>query len=285
MLALKSGGVIAWGDSTSGATNVPMYAQSGISSISAGWWSALALTTQGTMIGWGEKYSTNSSAYQNSAKTVDGINAMVISDPKKALKVVGIADGYHQGMCLLSDGSVHAFGASFTTSQDAQSDIPKGLSNIVAISMGRDFALALLASGTVVAWGDNSLHQCDVPKGLKDVISISAGGFHSLALKKDGTVVAWGDNSLHQCDVPLLTGVTAVEAGRYHSMASTEGVGDCQATGGGSSGGGGGGRTASPRTTSSRSSGISANGVGGSVGGGSNGSPRSASTRSASVRQ
>lgn len=47
-----------------------------------------------------------------------------------------------------------------------------------------------LASGTVVAWGDNIYNQCDVPKGLKDVIAISVGEDFSLALTNEGKVVA-----------------------------------------------------------------------------------------------
>ncbi len=43
-----------------------------------------------------------------------------------------------------------------------------------------------------MAWGDNSDGQSSVPAGLSGVIAIAAGGYHSLALKQDGTVVAWG---------------------------------------------------------------------------------------------
>ena len=34
--------------------------------------------------------------------------------------------------------------------------------------------------------------QSDVPAGLSNVVAVAAGGQHSLALKADGTVVAWG---------------------------------------------------------------------------------------------
>jgi Regulator of Chromosome Condensation (RCC1) repeat protein/FIMAH domain-containing protein len=48
---------------------------------------------------------------------------------------------------------------------------------------------------TVVAWGLNELTggwPTTVPDGLSGVIAISAGYYHSLALKDDGKVVAWG---------------------------------------------------------------------------------------------
>ncbi len=49
---------------------------------------------------------------------------------------------------------------------------------------------------------------------------VAAGAYHNLALKNDGTVVAWGDNDWGQSDVPAgLSGVTAVAAGYFHSLA------------------------------------------------------------------
>jgi len=49
------------------------------------------------------------------------------------------------------------------------------------------------ARGHVVAWGDNQYGQTNVPTGLTNVMALSAGGYHSVALKSDGTVVEWGD--------------------------------------------------------------------------------------------
>src|SRR5512140_3525956 len=62
--------------------------------------------------------------------------------------------------------------------------------------------------GTVVAWGDNRAGQTNVPPGLSDVIAVSGGVFHSLALKNNGTVVAWGCSPFQygidagQCMIP-----------------------------------------------------------------------------------
>ena len=39
----------------------------------------------------------------------------------------------------------------------------------------------------MVAWGDDSAGQTNVPAGLTNVVAVAAGGFHSLALKNDGT--------------------------------------------------------------------------------------------------
>ena len=49
---------------------------------------------------------------------------------------------------------------------------------------------------------NNDYGQSTVPAGLSGVMAVAAGDYHSLALKADGTVVAWGDNNYGQCTVP-----------------------------------------------------------------------------------
>ncbi|UNK18325.1 hypothetical protein MNQ98_28635 [Paenibacillus sp. N3/727] len=84
--------------------------------------------------------------------------------------------------------------------------------NIVGISAGAAFSLALDDQGHVWAWGDNeegqlgigyhnngeSQHnpiQVTTADGvLNDIQSISAGQYHSLALDKDGRIWGWGAN-------------------------------------------------------------------------------------------
>src|SRR5439155_10850096 len=75
--------------------------------------------------------------------------------------------------------------------------------------------LALNGDGTVVAWGSNSNGQTNVPVGLSNVVAIAAGDNDSLALKSDGTVIGWGgDNSWVQTTPPAgLSNVVAIAAG------------------------------------------------------------------------
>jgi hypothetical protein len=102
----------------------------------------------------------------------------------------------------------------------AVSNLPAGLSNVLAISAGGDHDLALKSDGTVVAWGQNTFGQCTVPDGLGDIIAVSAGTSHSLALKADGTVAAWGWNYRGQTDVPTgLSNVIAIAASGVDSLA------------------------------------------------------------------
>jgi secreted trypsin-like serine protease len=88
--------------------------------------------------------------------------------------------------------------------------------------------LALKSDGTVVAWGDNECGQTNVPSGLTNVVAIAGGGDHSLALKADGAVVAWGagttnsgsEPNVGQSIVPAgLTNVVAIGGGNDCSLA------------------------------------------------------------------
>jgi len=101
-----------------------------------------------------------------------------------------------------------------------QTNVPAGLANVVEVAGGVQHSLSLQSNGTVMAWGDNSYGQTNVPAGLANVVAIAAGGYHNLALKNDGTITAWGYNNYGQTNVPAgLSNAVAVAAGKYHSLA------------------------------------------------------------------
>ncbi|MEK7685682.1 MAG: hypothetical protein AAB466_09695, partial [Verrucomicrobiota bacterium] len=58
-------------------------------------------------------------------------------------------------------------------------NVPSGLSNVVAVAAGGFHSLALTAEGRVMAWGNNEYGKTTVPSGLSNVVAVAAGGFHS----------------------------------------------------------------------------------------------------------
>src|SRR5262249_18751587 len=103
--------------------------------------------------------------------------------------------------------------------------------------------LALLASGTVQAWGLNEFGQLGdggseasvlpVPvSGLSEVTAVAAGEQQNLALLKQGTVMAWGATTTgpEKCEVSAacsktpvpvsgLSGVSSISAGGGFDLA------------------------------------------------------------------
>ena len=80
--------------------------------------------------------------------------------------------------------------------------------------------MALRADGTVSAWGDDSYGQTDVPPGLTNVVAIAAGDFHNLALLANGKLVSWGDDLDGQIDIPAsVINALGIATGYYHSLA------------------------------------------------------------------
>jgi hypothetical protein len=101
-----------------------------------------------------------------------------------------------------------------------QSQVPAGLTGVVAIGAGAHHSLAVKNDGTVVAWGWDLGGQSTVPAGLSGVSKVAGGYAFSLALKSDGTIVAWGDNTSGQRGIPDgATQVTAITAGTAHALA------------------------------------------------------------------
>jgi alpha-tubulin suppressor-like RCC1 family protein len=134
----------------------------------------------------------------------------------------------------LGDGSFEAF-----------RDVPVGvvgLKFVENVSAGGAHSLAVLADGSVVAWGSDEFGQLgdggslssNVPvevSGLKGVKEVAAGGTHSLALLTNGTVMSWGNNehgqlgdgTVAESNVPVavkgLSNVREIAAGENHSLA------------------------------------------------------------------
>jgi hypothetical protein len=101
-------------------------------------------------------------------------------------------------------------------------DVPRGLTNVMAVAAGRNHCLALRDSGTVIQWG--LLIGDQIPHGLADVVAIAAGDLCSFALRSDGTVEAWGSYYEGGTFLPVqlppgLTDVVEISAGGSYVLA------------------------------------------------------------------
>ena len=141
------------------------------------------------------------------------IASLVISQISAFAASVVSADGFQ---AVDRNTTVFAWGAN----SFGQSQIPAGLSNVVAVAGGGVHSLALKGDGTVIGWGYDGYGEIDVPAGLSNVIAIAAGGSHSLALRANGTVLGWGlDNDDQAFAPPGLSNVIAIAAGFHFSLA------------------------------------------------------------------
>ena len=104
--AAAGGNVVAWGSNSSGQTNVPVAAQSGVTAIAAGGAHTVALKTNGTVVAWGQNF--------------DGQTTV----PAGLSGVTAIAGGSVHTVALKSDGTVVAWGDSGF----GRTTVPAGLS-------------------------------------------------------------------------------------------------------------------------------------------------------------
>ena len=166
-----------------------------------------------------------------------------------------VAGGATHSLALSQDGKVYAWGDDFYGQLGSGRELfrptpaPVDLAapgNVVGLSAGSSYAMALLRDGSVLAWGNNGNGQLGdgtvttraTPgrvTGLESIIAVDAGYFHSLAADRQGAVWAWGSNSfgklgqgastIKDSKTPIkvlqLDNVVDVRAGRSHSLALT----------------------------------------------------------------
>jgi alpha-tubulin suppressor-like RCC1 family protein len=188
--------------------------------------SNLALNEQGEVLSWGGDGSTLG---RLTGMNILPANVGNASTGQQLKNMVQVQVGDKNAAALRDDGLVYAWGdprvvgrgpgllsAVYPEQVLTSPGVP--LRNVVQISAGSNFTLALTATGEVYIWGANdglkmkntdgtqSSHYfwatrvSSDPNGqpLRDVVSVAAGQAHALALTTSGYVFAWGSNTYGQ---------------------------------------------------------------------------------------
>lgn len=201
LAAQPSGTVVAWGMNllsegttvppadyySTGAVLIAGHVLSNATAVAAGGLHALALRTDGTVLGWGGDVAGETVG--SPSLSPQGASGEVKVGGQVLTNVVAIAAGSMTGqsfsLALRHDRTVVGWGDN----RFGQTSVPAGLTNATAIAAGAFQGLALQSDGTVVSWGQGN----PAPNWLSNVVAISAGGQYgwNLALKSDGTVAEW----------------------------------------------------------------------------------------------
>lgn len=169
----------------------------------------VALRANGTVLSWGQSQFGELG------------HGFVITQQNTPLGIAGLANvmqiaaGRAHAMALDRDGALWGWGyngyGQLGDSSEVNRHTPvrsRAVPGCVrAVACGDHHTLALLADGTVLAWGSNDFgalgrgasggwsRQPQPVPGLTNVEAVSAAGYLNLALKTDGTVWAWGWNT------------------------------------------------------------------------------------------
>ncbi|WP_018215601.1 RCC1 domain-containing protein [Salinispora vitiensis] len=256
--------ILAWGDNLYGqlgdgtradhGTPMPVSLPPGttVTGIATGDNHSLALTSTGTVLGWGRNRFGQLGDETKTSRT-----APVAVNLPPSTTVTAIAAGRSHSLAITSAGTVLAWGDNFRgqlgdgTTDDSTKPVavklPPG-TTVTAIAAGEDHSLAITSAGTALSWGSNSVGQLGdgttndstTPVAVSlspgtTVTDLAAGRFHSLAVTSAGTALGWGDNVHGQLgdgtntssntpvtvSPPTGAAFTAVAAGRFHSLAVT----------------------------------------------------------------
>ena len=215
----------AWGDDAFGKLGdnstidsdqpqpVPVPGHITVVEVAVGWNHSLALLSNGRVLAWGDD---GFGQLGNGATT--GSKPLPILVPGLT-SVTDIAAGWRFSLAVRSDGSVRVWGGetqgelgdggAFNDSRPSPV-VVAGLTGIVQVAGGREFALARTSTGAVHVWGDDGAGQLGnggglaqdaaspIPvAGLANVTNIAAGMSHALVVS-GGTVMTWGRDAEDQ---------------------------------------------------------------------------------------
>ncbi len=248
-----SGGVKCWGDNSHGMlgdgttskSTLPIDVfglSSGVIAITAGVYFTCALISGGGAMCWGD----DEDGQLGNGLSITRATPVTATGLSSAMTAVGA--GFRFTCGLTGEGGVKCWGRNLEgqigdgTTMDRWTPVDVvGLSSGVAsIAVGAYSSCALTVGGGVKCWGftSNAVPWSYTPVGIpglsSGVVGISIGAGQACALTSVGGVKCWGDNQYGQLGdgtlvdrtnpvdvVGLSSGVTAIDAGWYHTCART----------------------------------------------------------------
>lgn len=222
-----SGTVYAWGHNAYGELGdvtcdnksepVKVEVPGKVVQVAAGNELTFAVCKNGDLYAWG-----NNESYQMG----DGMNISRMEPEKMMEDVIAVAAGDSHALVIAEDNSLYVFGRNKNgalgiadgecdqTNEEGyacQSTPYKLMDNVVSISAGRDYSMAVTADGTLYGWGydvdgqigitdpdsvnDNKEPYQSVPAEIMDGVKkvVCGARYQSLALTENGDLYAWGN--------------------------------------------------------------------------------------------
>lgn len=215
---LGNNSVVCWGSNVEGqlGTNtrvqtelnpVPVLGITNATSVTAGDTHTCALLATGAVSCWGN----NSSGQLGNPIA----NFSLVPVPVTGItNAVAVAAGFNHTCAVLQGGSVMCWGSNASGQLGVAGSVSStntplqvvGISNAVAVTAGDIHTCALLSTGQVTCWGDNSEGELGdgtntnrptpttTVTGITNATAISAGFIHNCALLSSGAVTCWGDD-------------------------------------------------------------------------------------------
>jgi alpha-tubulin suppressor-like RCC1 family protein len=185
--------------------------------------SALGVSPPGHVIGWGSNIAGEATGVPSPGTYYS--TGLVTIAGQRLTDAVAIAAGRSHSLALRSDGTVagwggngrgEALGSGRQEPGGAGGTVQLGgavLTNVVAISAGGNYSMALTRDGRAAAWGKGPGEGDDAGLalllGLSNLVAIAAGWTYGIAANREGQLVCWGSRRAPDG----LSNVVAVAAG------------------------------------------------------------------------